>query len=297
MLTPLFDLRASDRGLFGGKAALLGEMNARGISVPNGIAISVEEFRRAVAYIDEDEFVGLNNLDTSGSSVTTVQRCVSKSHNYENGISKYSIKYLVEAVTKMLSTCSIHGELIVRSSAVAEDGLFMSFAGQFLSVRCNHNYHDIEAAIKKVWVATFEPHISRYVEVKGGGIPSEPLEMAIVVQEYMEFDISGVLFSRHPVSNLHGWMLVELVEGSPSNLVDGSITPSRCRIRDDGRKILWEHKGPGSSRLEFYAPERLTSSASLMREAIGKDVDIEWGARNGEFVALQCRPVTTVNVR
>jgi pyruvate,water dikinase len=93
--------------------------------------------------------------------------------------------------------CQDGAQVAVRSSSVEEDGSQNSFAGQFDSflhvAPCditNHAY--------KVWDSAFSDHIEVYRQSQdaSGEVPIP----AVLVQQMVNADVSGVAFSADPVS-------------------------------------------------------------------------------------------------
>ena len=86
----------------------------------------------------------------------------------------------------------------VRSSATAEDLPGLSFAGQqetFLDVRGETPLLD---AIRRAWASLWTARAIGYRQQMG--VPQDDVAMAIVVQEMVPADVSGVLFTANPAT-------------------------------------------------------------------------------------------------
>ncbi|MBN1307843.1 MAG: hypothetical protein JXA18_08000, partial [Chitinispirillaceae bacterium] len=87
--------------------------------------------------------------------------------------------------------------LAVRSSSIGEDSAELSFAGQlesYLFVPA----HDIGSAVLNVWASGFS---DRAVSYRRENLLSiEDTRVAVIVQEMIDADVSGVAFSIDPVS-------------------------------------------------------------------------------------------------
>ena len=138
--------------------------------------------------------------------------------------------------------------------------------------------------------------------------------MAVVVQEIVAGERSGVAFSRHPDDEAQA--LVEAVHGLNQGLVDGVVEPDRWTLdRRDGS--ILEHRA--ARRTEMMAPAadgvRLVALPAergdtpplapgdvprvfgLARRAEGHfeaPQDVEWTLRRDDLFALQSRPITTL---
>ena len=115
----------------------------------------------------------------------------------------------------------------VRSSGADEDGAQSSFAGVFDSV-LDVGREDLavryQARACIVLVGT-----GRRVRRQAGGAN-------IIIQEMVEPEFSGVLFTRDPLDA--GRCLVELVKGTAANLVSGLVAPQAYRFGQADRTIL-----------------------------------------------------------
>ena len=88
----------------------------------------------------------------------------------------------------------------VRSSANLEDSLNYSFAGQFKSVLDAHGVEDILHAIRSIWASARSDGVRAYLEQHS--LESDVLKMAVLVQEMIPAQVSGVAFSKNPLTGL-----------------------------------------------------------------------------------------------
>ena len=112
----------------------------------------------------------------------------------------------------------------VRSSANIEDGLTYSFAGQFKSVLDVRGIDNILQALWSIWATTRAPGVEAYL-IKNGVDPQQ-LRMAALIQEMVTPIVSGVAFSKNPLTGLNE-VVVEAVQGSGELLVRKGLTPER----------------------------------------------------------------------
>jgi phosphoenolpyruvate synthase/pyruvate phosphate dikinase len=259
------ELRSLDRDIFGSKAAALGEMHAHGIRVPRGVAIGVHAARNAHE---------LAELDMTAADFND----------------------LATTIGVLLKVEEIHDELIVRSSGAVEDGARNSFAGQFTSVRCSDRATELADAMERVWNGRLATRVRQYATDRGTSAVGSDAAISFFAQEYITFDLSGVLFTTHPVLSIPGWMLVEFVPGDAADYVSGAVEPARCRLRDDGERVVWERL-PGLIKPPAGTLKRLVDIAVEARTIFQTEVDIEWGVKDGVVTLLQCRPITTLQER
>lgn len=267
MIVELQELRRSDQGEFGGKAAMLGEIIATGLSTPPGLAVSVTHYAEAI-----------------------------REGNGE--IRRSEAEDLAERLLQLLPATSNDSELIVRSSATVEDSVHLSYAGQFTSKRCKRSREQLGDAIAAVWASALAPHVKEYQAAfaysnSGRQEANENPEMGLVIQPYFDFDVAGLLFTQHPTVAVRGWTLCEYLDVDPDLIVSGEVTPHRCRVSSDGRRLLWEERVPGAPVMQDEEVRVLCEGGSRLRYAMGDHVDIEWGLRDKAIWFLQCRPMTT----
>ncbi len=201
---------------------------------------------------------------------------------------------------------------VVRSSAPGEDSAAASFAGLHESYVNVRGVEAILEHVKLVWASLWSDAALLYRRELG--LDPRRSVMAVVVQEIVAGERSGVAFSCHPEDDERA--LVEAVHGLNQGLVDGVVEPDRWTL-DRGDGSLLEHHAaerrqmvapaedgvhlvdlPGSRRdAPPLAADEVTVVYGLARRAEGHFTapqDVEWTLRRGELFALQSRPITTL---
>ena len=203
----------------------------------------------------------------------------------------------------------------VRSSAVSEDGDAASFAGQqetFLNVRGSDA---VIHHVRECWTSFFAPRALFYRAQKGALTDTG---MAVVVQEMVQAEKSGVLFTVDPIQKRREYMVIEAVWGLGEGIVSGLITPDHYVVdREDGSianefvavqtvAVMYDaatgrtsevelSEEKGSSRvLSDEELNRLRELGLRLEQYFGKPQDIEWCVRGNELLLLQSRPITTL---
>lgn len=172
----------------------------------------------------------------------------------------------------------------VRSSALCEDSAFFSFAGEFDTVLDVRSDEMVKEAILKVRDSRHSERVRAYSKAKGLDTMHE---MAVVVQELVRADISGILFTCDPVSGSQLEMTGNYVYGSGEELVSGEVEPYTFTLaRPKG-----EYKGP--AEFKPYAKKLFKLGSRLIRDLNGQQ-DIEWAIKSGKLFLLQSRPITTL---
>ncbi|EGW37030.1 PEP/pyruvate-binding domain-containing protein [Desulfosporosinus sp. OT] len=177
----------------------------------------------------------------------------------------------------------------VRSSALSEDSAMASFAGQFDTVLDVSTDHEIQKAIRTVRKSRYSKEVQVYSEAKG---IDESHDMAVVIQQMVKADISGVLFTADPVTGNRNEMAGNFIFGLGEKLVSGQVSAYTFKL---GRKTgSWRRGGyDGPLELKKFAAKLAKLGNSLERE-MDCPQDIEWAIADGTLYLLQSRPVTTL---
>jgi pyruvate, water dikinase len=202
--------------------------------------------------------------------------------------------------------------LVARSSAVGEDSEQASFAGQHLTRLNLRSDPELLDAVCAVWDSARSPSALAYRERLR--LPSEP-RMAVVVQELVDADCAGVLFSRNPI-NGSDELVIEAAWGLGEAVVAGLVTPDRFRLRRDGavveriegvKDVAVRIDPEGGTRQTEVRAEaaralclddaQLTALHALAQrceEVFGGSHDLEWAFAGDRLYLLQRRTLTAI---
>ncbi len=171
-------------------------------------------------------------------------------------------------------------QVSVRSSASNEDLSTASNAGQYETCLFVDRLHLLES-IRKC-LASLDSHrvkdYAQHFELSQG-------TMNIVVQEMVDSDKAGVMFTANP--NNGSAILIEAVEGQGENLVSGQVTAHRYEI---SRKY---YRSCSDDLLDESEIKLLYEAGKKIRTAFGEEKDIEWAIKDDALYLLQTRPITT----
>jgi rifampicin phosphotransferase len=151
------------------------------------------------------------------------------------------------------------------------------------------------------------------------GIDHASVSMAVVVQEMIASDVSGVTFTANPVSGARDEVIVESSWGMGAAIVDGRVTPDRyvldradLRIRTqrvaDKKLMVTPHLEAGQEARLEDVPQGMRFRESLTPDLLrtvgrwslkceshfGKPQDVEWAICDGRFYLLQSRAITVM---
>ncbi len=204
----------------GGKGANLARLARAGFNVPKGFLIPTESYRIFVAEHDLDAGIrsALDNLDFNDPNAleTASQRI-----RTQFGLAPVS-KALHDALFIAYGWIGAP-PVAVRSSATAEDLPDMSFAGQqdtFLNVI---GADALTKAVISCWSSLWTARAIGYRA--RNEIPHEDVSISVVVQEMVEAEVSGVMFTANPLSGKRNEIVIDATFGLGEALVSGQVEP------------------------------------------------------------------------
>lgn len=305
--------------LVGGKGANLGELTQAKIPVPPGFVVTTRAYREFIDHSGLDLTLRriLNGLDVDDDEQLN-QKARAVQHAIEQAEMPATMQQEITAAYAELG----EGPVAVRSSATAEDLAEASFAGQqatFLNVEGGHN---VVEAVQRCWASLFEPRAIFYREQAGWG--HLDVDLAVPVQQMIQSESSGVMFTVDPITNDHNRVVIEAAFGLGEAVVGGLVSPDhyevdkstsgiierqifnqdRMLVRSTDGRIDPEHghnswrdlsESDGSTpKLSDAQVVELSEIGQRIESHYGSPQDIEWGLVDNTFFLLQTRPITTV---
>ncbi len=164
----------------------------------------------------------------------------------------------------------------VRSSSESEDGDTESHAGQFLTL-LNVHKNDLKDAVQRVLDSG-----------KRSGS-----EMRVIIQEMIDSDVSGVMFTANPLGILNEAVIV-LGKGLGENVVEDRVNTTSIyyNLDDD---IFYHERQEDSVLPDKETVRSLIGYAKKIRDLFQKEMDIEFAVKDGSIYILQARPITTLH--
>ncbi len=310
------ELDKSNLAEAGGKGANLGEMTKAGFPVPPGFLSTSNAYFKHLDHNDLRQKITdmLSTLDVDDTA-----KLQSVSDEIQDMISKGEMppslaKQIKENYDKL---CEIRGQEVyvaVRSSATAEDLPGASFAGQqstFLNVK---GKEDVIQAVKDCWASLFTARAIFY-RVQNN-FDHMKVGLAAVIQEMVQSEKSGVMFTVNPVSQKRNEIMIEAAYGLGEVVVSGSVTPDTYIVDKGSFKIISKEIAKQTWMLtkiegknvhaeikdEMQAKQKLTDTQVIELARIGAKLeehykfpqDSEWGVVGDEVFIVQSRPITTL---
>jgi len=195
---------------------------------------------------------------------------------------------LTHALAQLCPQCD---RVAVRSSALDEDGISHSFAGQLESF-LNVPLDQVADRVQQVWQSGFSDRLLAYRQQHQlEGLPQPP---AVLIQRMVDADVAGVAFSANPVTGQRGMAVISAVAGLGTNLVAGDSDADTWTVSRSGeigdRQLVTPDR-------PLLTDEQVMAIAQLARRAahhFGRPQDIEWAIAQGTLYLLQSRPITTL---
>jgi pyruvate,water dikinase len=304
---------------FGGKASNLYRLRQYGFNVPAGFVIPCSFYSE---FLQESPSVGeqIEGLD----GAIDLEDLMAVTAGFEKTLLSCEVP---ESIQAKISTAyrkfkesrnSNTSGFAVRSSAVLEDGYQFSFAGQAESYLGANGLEEVLESVKRVWCSALNTRSILYLNSKG--IPLSKIKMAVIVQELIPAEVSGVMFTANVVSNDRNQMVIDATYGLGGTIVSGRVIPDNYILKKESLAITEKKRGTKELMIrpciskkagnikEEKTPEHMQERFAVSDEDVvkvarlGKEIerafeypqDIEWCMHNREIVVLQSRPITTL---
>lgn len=298
-VSSMSDFRSSDVDLVGGKGANLGELINNGFPIPPGFVVCSDEYVKVISELGEghdvDDFKNaIKNWKPSPDFLESIRRC----HEALQSARTAEVVYAV------------------RSSATAEDLGDASFAGQH-ETYYYVTFTDLVDNLKRCWVSLWSDEAIAYRDTQG--IEHQTVLMAVVVQEMIPSDVSGITFTANPLSGDLDEIVSDATWGMGAAIVDGRVTPdhyvvlrdsdtvSSHRIANKIRMVSTTRQVDGDRMIDVpYHRQKIpclnddqilevTHWALKAEQHFDSPQDLEWAIYDGDYYMLQSRPITTLS--
>lgn len=274
---------APDLARQGGKGANLVRLAAAGLPVPRFVVIETGLYAAFVAAS------GLREAITA--ALRLPDRRVASQQIRAAFVDRPVAAALRATIADLVAPLA-DGPVAVRSSATAEDLPGFSFAGQqdtFLNVTGTGAILD---AVVRCWSSLWTERALVYRD--RNGIDHESVALAVVVQEMVAAEASGVMFTANPHSGRRGETVIESVAGLGEALVSGQVTPDTFTLVGATAELVGRQLAGRTPTLSIPDARRLTELGQVIEQLFGEPMDIEWACRGDELAILQARPVTSL---
>jgi phosphohistidine swiveling domain-containing protein len=312
-ILPLSDPSASLETV-GGKGMSLSRLANAGLPVPGGFHITTDAYR---------QFVNTHGLQ-EGIEVILKSLDVSRPAALESASKRIAALFDQAPVPGEVAHAIVQAyaalpgpnpPVAIRSSATAEDLPEASFAGQHATFLNVSGAEHVLAAVKQCWASLWTGRAIGYRARRE--IPADGVALAVVVQQLVNAEAAGILFTVNPLSGSREETVINAAWGLGEAVVGGQVTPDTITVRKTDGKVLQSETADkrvmtvltAAGTQEQPVPEPLRKvpvlngdeTAVLMRfgeqieDLYGRPMDIEWALADGDFTILQARPVTSIS--
>ncbi|MDQ0676041.1 phosphohistidine swiveling domain-containing protein [Pseudarthrobacter siccitolerans] len=303
-----------DVGVAGGKAVGLGGLIQAGQPVPPGFVLTTAAYSR---------FVTDNHLGERVQELATLSPEASP-QDYEDASEQIRALFSSGSMPDGIAAELTEGygrldggrdaPVAVRSSATAEDLASASFAGQqetYLNVR---GAEALAAAVIDCWASLWTARAMAYRAREGVG--PEEVRLAVVIQQMVEADAAGVMFTANPTNGRRDQTVISAAWGLGESVVSGMVTTDDVVV-DAGTGSVMSRQTADKDVMTVYAENgtreqpvaaarrraavlddkaaaELARHGQRIAEHFGTPQDIEWARAGGKFYILQSRPITAL---
>jgi pyruvate, water dikinase len=307
-------LRLSDAEEAGGKGANMGELVAAGLPVPPGFVLMRSSYSASMqaggvdtelAASHREALAQVDNSARLPELCQRMQKLVTKA-----GVSDDVRDQLLGCYRRLGDNCVV----AVRSSATGEDGRDASFAGMNRTLTNVAGEDALVDAVKQCWASLFSPRVITYRASRG--FMTDPA-MAVVVQQMIGSEQSGVAFTTDPSTGEQDHLVIEAAFGLGEVVVSGKVQPDTYVVDKKTLEVLDVKVGYQAFKIERgpeghdvivelepgQAEARVLDDNSLRHVAElavateahhGCPQDVEWAIASGKTWLVQARPITTL---
>jgi rifampicin phosphotransferase len=291
----------------GGKAANLCKMIRGGLPVPGGFCVTTE----AYAHVGDAISIDFSQFDSAGTE--ELKRLAGQIR--EAFLAAPIPGDIVAGVMNAYERLGSRTPVAVRSSATAEDLPTASFAGQqdtYLNIVGPEAVLD---AVRRCWASLWTERAVIYRATNS--IDQRNVRLAVVVQQMVQSEIAGVMFTANPVTGQRHQAVIDASPGLGEAVVSGTVNPDHFVVDPVSGEILERRLGDkrfsvrsipggGTRHVETAAAieeaclsdDQVRSLATLgmkVERHFGTPQDTEWAIdAEGRIWLTQARPITTL---
>ena len=287
----------------GGKAFSLIELSQLNFNIPNFMILTTEYF---------DDFINRNQINLKSllgrlnhDNIKEISEIIC------DDISKAKLcDEIKKQITQFISKDKKYS---VRSSAADEDGSQDSFAGILESFLFKSDINEIEKSIIQCYQSCFTYRALQYRLQRK--IDISHIKMAVVIQEMVEAEKAGVLFTANPTNGSRKEFVISANNGVGEGVVNGdcetdeyifNLQSSQFDSYIKEKDFYYIQDSHGSKRVEV--PKELVNQSVLSKDEIIdlcklartivtlKQIpqDIEWAIKDNNIYLLQSRAITSL---
>lgn len=242
----------------GNKAMFLSMLDAKGYNIPLGIVIDFEEFKKIVKE-QELDFETINNLHIPD--------------------------YIIDEIFKVIPE---NKRCVVRTSPKIGDSSSLNLGEYVNFFNIAREKQSLKDKIKDAFLSLYSEENLKYY--KRNNIDIGKVEMNIIVQEMIESNVSGVLFTVNPTNGKDTEIVIEFSKGAGETVL-GKIIPERI-VYDWEKQVYIEE--PKINLLGESSIKKIINIALSLQQEIGFPIDLEFGVYDSKLYIFKLNPITKI---
>jgi pyruvate,water dikinase len=301
----------------GGKGANLARLTRAGFNVPAGFILTTAAYRAFVTANGLDASLQTALADLTADDPAQLEAASAQIRAaFAAGKLPAEIEQDLQAAYGELnrkSEIENPQSVAVRSSATAEDLPDLSFAGQQDTYLNVIGEAQLREAVVNCWSSLWTARAIGYR--LRNQIPHAEAALAVVVQEMVPSEVSGVLFTANPLTGLLSESVIDATFGLGEALVSGQVEPDHFVVdvfsgalrgvtlgakavstrgkTGGGVESVLEDAG-GKQTLSEDEIRQLVAAGQKIQAEYGAPQDIEWAFAGGKLFILQSRAITSL---
>lgn len=307
------ELGLGDADVAGGKGANLGELTTASLPVPPGFVVTSDAY---LAAIDASGVRGKLQALVLGLDADDDAALTAASEAAGDLIRSTQVPTdIARTITDAYHLLGEESRVAVRSSGTSEDAGDSSFAGMNATFTNVRGDDELLKRVVQCWASIYGKRVMAYRAATK--IDDEPT-LAVVVQQMIPSERSGIIFTADPSNQDTGRMVIESVFGLGEVIVSGMVEPDTYLVSKEPLRLASVRVGHQSVKIERGADgadaeitltpdqgaERVLTDEEILEiarlglaveEHYGSPQDIEWARAEGKTWLVQSRPITTLH--
>ncbi|HSO12115.1 MAG TPA: PEP/pyruvate-binding domain-containing protein [Anaerolineales bacterium] len=305
----------------GGKGANLVRLTRAGFNVPRGFVVSTNAYREFVQANGLEDAIQASIKGLKPENADALENASRKIRTtFSQGKMPTNIRRTIQtayAGLDLQSSIQNPKSVAVRSSATAEDLPDLSFAGQQDTYLNIIGEEQLIQAVINCWSSLWTARAIGY-RIRNH-ISHDDVSLAVIIQEMVQSDASGVLFTANPLTGALNESVIDATFGLGEALVSGQVEPDHfvivplpqgdgwgvrektlgaksiaTRSRAGGGVESIEEKSEARQTLVESQIQQLTEMGQRIQKEYGTPQDIEWALADGKLYILQARGITSL---
>jgi pyruvate,water dikinase len=288
----------------------LARLTRAGFAVPPGFIISTDAYRE---FVNSNRWLSTIQSVVENLSADDTSALERASAQIRVAFSAGKMPEEIESAVRAAYAEFEDKPVAVRSSATAEDLPDLSFAGQQDTYLNVVGIEQLLTAVINCWSSLWTARAIGY-RIRNH-IRHEEAALAVVVQEMIQSEASGVLFTANPLTGLRSETVIDATLGLGEALVSGQVEPDHYVVNVLDKRIISKtlgakkistrgKAGGGVETIKEAADTRqaLSDEDILNVAAVGQQIqkeynfpqDIEWALAEDKLYVLQSRAITSL---